>query len=364
MPVNATSGYEMDFSEKSKEIMGEVFEVMKENNLGTEEERIEALTGYFLELPYVADRLVGSNTEAEKLVIALNELDCFTYIDYVEAFKRSTDEESFIQNLKKIRYIDGQVNYLNRKHFFSDWFAENEKIVEDVLKQPQYKDVVDVKNVSLNQGANGPYIPGLDIRERDIYAIPRENVTEEILKTFKTGDYVGLATNIPGLDVTHTVIVIQKEDGTYMRHASSSKSNMKVVDEKIIDYVQNVKSVRGLLVFRSLEEMKPLEGTLTIEYVDENSNKLRENTTETMKIQESFKLDAPTVKGYEPTKSTIEGKLTDANQTIQFVYQKEKVVIPNQELPTTGAFPIATIFSLSSVGLGSLLLMINKIRKD
>ena len=318
----STANYELDFSDESKTILNEVFDLMKANNLLSEEERIDALTAYFLETPYVANRLIGSNESDEKLVIALNELDCFTYIDYVEAFKRSHDEASFINNLKKARYIDGEVTYLKRKHFFSDWYSENEIVAEDVLKQEQYKDVVDITTVSLNQGANGVYIPGLAVRERDIYSIPRDKVSEEILATLKTGDYVGLATRIAGLDVTHTVIVIQKEDGTYMRHASSQKANMKVVDEKLIDYVNRVSSVRGLLVFRSNQAMEPLQANLTMNYVDIAGNPVAAPTTKTFKYGETVNLSAPEIAGFRLDVNTKDQTVTmdDFNKAVNFVY--------------------------------------------
>ena len=73
----------------------------------------------FLDVPYGANTLIGSATEAEQLVVDLQEVDCFTYADYVETLKRSDDREEFIANLTKVRYKNGVVDFQNRKHFFT-----------------------------------------------------------------------------------------------------------------------------------------------------------------------------------------------------------------------------------------------------
>ena len=71
----------------------------------------------------------------------------------------------------------------------------------------------------------------------------------------KSGDYIGIYTEIPGLDVTHTGIAIKKGDKTYLRHASSKKSNQKVVDE---DFKEYAAKVPGIVIYRpiSQKEMK------------------------------------------------------------------------------------------------------------
>ena len=54
-------------------------------------------------------------------------------------------------------------------------------------------------------------------------------------------------TEIDGLDVTHTGIIIKNDDGVFLRHASSKKSNQKVVDEDLQKYIKNVP---GIVVYR------------------------------------------------------------------------------------------------------------------
>jgi len=82
---------------------------------------------------------------------------------------------------------------------------------------------------------------------RKIYYIPTSEIDDDLLNKLHTGDYVGIYTDIEGLDVTHTGIIIKKDDGVYLRHASSKKKNQKVVDEDFKEYVQNTP---GMVIFR------------------------------------------------------------------------------------------------------------------
>lgn len=104
--------YDLQYNETSQTIVSEIFKLLKTNHDKSEADKIDIISSYFLDTPYVADRMVGSNDMKEELVIDLEGLDCFTYLDYLEAFRRSTNESDFIQNLEKVRYINGQVEYL------------------------------------------------------------------------------------------------------------------------------------------------------------------------------------------------------------------------------------------------------------
>lgn len=79
---------------------------------------ITTLTGQFLAVPYRAHQLIGSQETPEQLVINLNALDCFTYLDYVEALRRNPQQQDFSGQLAKIRYKNGDVSYFQRRHFF------------------------------------------------------------------------------------------------------------------------------------------------------------------------------------------------------------------------------------------------------
>jgi len=91
-------------------------------------------------------------------------------------------------------------------------------------------------------------LPGIPIVKREIKYIPTERIDGSVLDSLKSGDYIGIYTDKPGLDVSHTGIIIKKDDKTYIRHASSRARNMKVVDEELLSYLSHAP---GIVVYRT-----------------------------------------------------------------------------------------------------------------
>ena len=219
------------------------------NNIILNNETTEAISGEFLGVPYLGHTLIGSNEKEEILTINLSGLDCFTYIDYVEAIRNSTDYYGFKENVRKVRYKNGTVDYVKRNHFFSDWPVYNPSNVKDVTGAVGGRDSVTVKK-SLNRKKDGSYfLAGIPVTEREITYIPSGKLTPEIIAKISSGDYVGIYSGIDGLDVSHTGIVIKKNGKTYLRHASSRKANRKVLDEELLVYMKNKP---GLVIYRPL----------------------------------------------------------------------------------------------------------------
>ena len=103
----------------------------------------------------------------------------------------------------------------------------------------------------LNLKADGTkYLPGIAVTERKITYIPSESLDAGVLSKLQTGDYVGIYTDIEGLDVTHTGIVSEKDGKLYLRHASSRISTMQVIEEDLREYMKNKP---GLIVYRPLQ---------------------------------------------------------------------------------------------------------------
>lgn len=336
--VNAT-GYNTQMDDLSKVKLKEVFALLNKNKARTLSEKMDLVSASFLGVDYVANRLVGSNDVAEELVIDLYKLDCFTYLDYLESFRRSENEEQFIENLKKVRYIDSKVEYLKRKHFYSDWAHENEVLVSDLVKDLDSVSPIKAKDVvNINQGAKGEYIPNLGVRERDVYYISRDNVNDENLNFVITGDYVGFRREIAGLDVTHTGMLVKKNDGIYVRHASSSKSTRKVVDQKLTDYLNINTGVKGILILRSNVAQ------LRVDYVDEFGTKLKDSLVEIKKIGDNYEISVPDFEGFVVSKyeGDIKGVMTTTDVVVTIVYNydrnllKEDGIINNKTLPKTG----------------------------
>lgn len=210
-------------------------------------ERISQISARFLETPYVADTLIGSQTTPEKLVIDLAGVDCFTLIDYVYALRDAASSEAFYAELIKTRYTDGKINFVKRKHFFTDWAALPHINAKDITLQVSANAQQTLKY--LNQKADGSeYLPGVGIRQRVISWIPGKSINQQVINKLKTGDFIGLYTPLAGLDVTHVGIFIASDTGPMLRNASSLKKNMKVVDSPFLDYV---KDKPGIIVLRA-----------------------------------------------------------------------------------------------------------------
>jgi len=216
-------------------------------------ERISQISAAFLGTPYQAHTLIGSPDIPEALVINFKGVDCFTLLDYVQALSRSHDRASFEASLIRTRYAGGEVSFLKRRHFFSDWFAENPRNADDVTGTLSPDAVTVVKQ--LNHQARGKeQVPGLGIIPRRITYIPAQAITPKVLAQIHTGDYIGVYTPAQGLDVTHAGIAVRHDGRLWFRNASSLAVNRRVVDTPFREYMQ---SKPGMIVLRAVPLRAP-----------------------------------------------------------------------------------------------------------
>ena len=209
--------------------------------------RIEFLAGLFIGLEYKESTLLGNISTAEVFVINFSGVDCFTFIEYIEAMRLSDSFESFLRNLKQVRYRSGIVSFKNRKHFFTDWREHAPSYVDDFTAQIGGEKVKSIAK-SMNLKENGtPLLPGLKSFHRTINYIPTEDVNSSVLQKLKTGDYAGIYSTMQGLDVSHVGIIIRGHDTFSLRHASSDRRFRKVVDQELHKYISGTP---GLIILR------------------------------------------------------------------------------------------------------------------
>ncbi len=207
--------------------------------------RIAALSEWFLGTDYREHTLVGDRDTPEVFVINLDGVDCFTFIDYVEAMRISSSFPEFKANLKKIRYRGGRITFNDRNHFFTDWREFNTALVEDVTADIGKSATAKVRKL-LNMKQDGTtWIPGIPQSEREIRYIPSQAADDQVLAGLRTGDYAGVYSDLAGLDVSHTGIIIRDKGHIYLRHASSR--HRKVLDEEMKNYISGKP---GLIIFR------------------------------------------------------------------------------------------------------------------
>ncbi len=217
--------------------------------LGTGQQ-IGLISEAFLGTPYVANKLQGSLNTPEQLVVDFRGLDCFTYLDYVQALRQSTAQSDFLKNLLRTRYVDGDIGFFNRKHFYTDWaYSGRYTPAEDITAQISAHAVRSQK--LLNQKADGSaYLPGLPVVPRTVTYIPAGFIDKTVIKRLHEGDFIGIYTPLAGLDVTHVGFFIKTDKGPVLRNASSHSGSQKVVDSPFLAYVANTP---GIVVLRAKE---------------------------------------------------------------------------------------------------------------
>jgi len=228
-----------DYNEKiilgtwsEEKLDGLIAEAVKIRNIG---ERIAFLSSQFLGVPYKESTLIGDVTTPEILVINIGAFDCFTFLDCIEAMRLSRSFVDFHENLIRIRYKEGIVGYERRNHFFTDWSVYNVDFVQNKTKEIGGKKIKTIKNI-LNRKDDGPYfLPGVRPFERMVSYIPSESVNKTMYVRLRTGDYIGIYSNLSGLDVSHVGIVVKDGSGMYFRHASSAAR--KIVDQDFSEYI-------------------------------------------------------------------------------------------------------------------------------
>lgn len=211
-------------------------------------DRIVSISAHFLDVPYLAGSLIGGPEQPERLVLRLDGFDCFTYLDTVEALRRSSVANDFPAQLVQVRYRNGTVAYANRRHFFSDWVSEPDSPIRDVTAQVGRDRVVTVVK-QLNAAADGaPWVPGIGVVPRKITYIPASALDDKVLAALDPGDYIGVYSRQPGLDVSHTGLIVKAGASVVLRHASSRGGVQRVTDEELAAYMHGK---AGLVVYRA-----------------------------------------------------------------------------------------------------------------
>ncbi len=219
----------------------------KSRNIGNPGRRIDFLSQQFLNKDYKENTLTGSARTPEVFVINLRELDCFTYLEYVEAMRSSVSFDEFKDTLIHLRYGSDTVSFESRNHFFTDWCYARAGFLEDMtayISQGKAKTVLK----SMNRKKDGTlYLPGIPVFEREITYIPSDAALETAVDKMKTGDYIGIYSKKEGLDVSHVGIAVKKNNALYFRHASSSEHCRRVVDQ---DFASYLRGKPGIIVLR------------------------------------------------------------------------------------------------------------------
>lgn len=200
--------------------------------------RIESISAQFLDRPYLTNSLIGSVDVPEQLTIRLDGFDCVTYMETVLAMALSETTEQFIENLIRIRYQNGEVEWRKRNHYMVDWWRNNER--QGRLKNITRGEEAVAKCRELN------VIKDLPAQRANFRIFPKKKM-KAIKNRIKTGDFVCFATTKKNLDVFHTGILLCRDDKILLRHAS--RTAKKVVDQDLQEFIKNNR-MSGLVLLR------------------------------------------------------------------------------------------------------------------
>jgi len=225
----------------------------------------------FIGLDYESHTL--DKTKKENLVVHLTGLDCYTFLETSLIFARlikenKTNFNDFKKELENIRYRNGKLkDYSSRLHYFSDWIYDmNQRgVTKDITKEIGgivYKNKV---NFMSNHPDSYLQLKGdsvminkikkveNNISQRKYYYIPQNKIANVDSK-LKSGDILGITTNIPGLDISHTGIAIRERDGRiHLLHAPNVGKKIQISKLSLADYIMKHKYQTGIIVSRPLE---------------------------------------------------------------------------------------------------------------
>ena len=219
---------------------------------------------YFTGRPYVANALEIEGEEV--LVVNLRQFDCFTFLENVIALARLIEAgknafSDYTSQLEKIRYREGRLKgYASRLHYFSDWLFDNREkgIVRDITAEIGGKPYT--KDICFMTRHTGEY-PALkdDAIFRDIFAaeqrisgqtgylIPKAEF-EKAEPEIESGNLIGIATKIEGLDFTHVGFAVWVEKHIHLLHASREEQTVVVSNKTLGDYLDGQESISGVVV--------------------------------------------------------------------------------------------------------------------
>lgn len=207
--------------------------------------RMETLSASLVGSPYVAHGLVGSAAEPEVFTASLEGFDCVTYVETVLALARASDPAGFAEELRRIRYDGGQVEWARRNHYMTEWVRRNAKAG---LVRPVAAEGLATRKERLLDA-----VPGLGARKVTFRCVPKAK-----LGTFgprlRNGDILLFVSTKARLDVFHCGLLVRKDGRWMLRHASRSAG--RVVEQDLAAFLA-ANRMAGLVAVRPLEVAIP-----------------------------------------------------------------------------------------------------------
>ena len=228
--------------------------------------------------PYVAHTLEqyllqgGDPMRTEPLTLSLSRFDCVSLVESCIAAARVADRagtatwDAFGREVERVRYRGGERRgYPSRLHYFSDWIRDNARRGGVRSLGRELGGVADTRplrfmtehRASYAALANPEVFREIRAMEHDLdgearWVIPTPRIAE-VQDRIRTGDVLAFATEIPGLDVTHSALAYRDGAGVLrVLHAPLSGGAVEISRTTLPEYVAGIRRSTGILLARPL----------------------------------------------------------------------------------------------------------------
>lgn len=200
---------------------------------------------------YVNDPLGEGHAPDSDPLIRDDAFDCTTFVETVLA-------HGDVDTLNKIRYKNGEIDFINRNHFIeTDWLPNNSNIVKNV--SAQYGQTA-LRHVIINRAAWLRRMHNIDsdaaVVATDIEYIPYDNIAT--LKTDRPMIVLFIVGNTGKSDIIGTDLAVVHMGflmpNGMLRHASSTAG--RVVDVPVSEYIADRRQNKNNLGITLLEILK------------------------------------------------------------------------------------------------------------
>lgn len=214
----------------------------------------------------------GSPIKQEPLALSLTRFDCVTLVESSLAIARASAAvaqptwQRFSREVEKMRYRGGRRRgYTSRLHYFSEWISDGQKrgLARDLGEElggvidPRPLRFMSEHRSSYPALANDAVYREIGVMERGLdkqvrWMIPADRIAR-VVDRIESGDVLAFATNIPGLDVSHSAFAYRDAGGTLrVLHAPLSGGAVEITRSTLPEYVANIRRATGILVARPL----------------------------------------------------------------------------------------------------------------
>jgi len=281
--------------------VNEVSELIDNKN-GAIEDNVEVVSSVFLGRKYNTLGPLGEGYSAkydQDPLWRTDEFDCTTYVETVMAILLSDSIDEFKQRMNMIRYLNGEISFVNRNHFTSlDWIPRNidQGYIEDITNEVfEYDEVLEAETiinkknwykkmgearVSLSSKSNRSKSVALkELREEGVDFEPEiatinympinkifnanKSVKKSVFSKIKSGHIINIVRpnwNLEkyigtNLNVSHQGFAIRHNNKLFFRHASPSGEGV-VTQQVLSDYLRNYighKTIKGINIIEIKE---------------------------------------------------------------------------------------------------------------